>query len=156
MSNDHTQAASADEAPTNRPKADYAVGYGKPPAAHRFKNGNKANTKGRRKGSRNRKLAIQEILLEPVAVREGGEIKQVPAIVVLIKKLLSKAFAGDNRAAITIIGLAQKEGLLTPEQDQVVDNLSESDLAIMEDVKRRLDESTLEQPKQVSAKTSAA
>ncbi len=33
-----------------KPKGDYEVGYGKPPAAHRFKPGNNANPKGRRKG----------------------------------------------------------------------------------------------------------
>ena len=60
--------------------------------------------------------------------------------------MLSKALAGDNKAALTIIGIAQKEGILTPEQEQVVENLSESDLAIMEDVRRRLAASELEFP----------
>jgi hypothetical protein len=56
---------------------------------------------------------------------------------------LAKALAGDNKAALTIIGIAQKEGILTPEQEQVVDDLSESDQAILEDVRRRLEASTL-------------
>jgi hypothetical protein len=57
--------------------------------------------------------------------------------------MLAKALAGDNKAALTIIGIAQKEGVLTPEQEQVVDDLSESDQAILEDVRRRLEASTL-------------
>ena len=105
--------------------------------AHQFKHGNKANPKGRRKGSRNRKLVIQDVMFEPVTVREGGEIRQMSALEAVIKKTLSKALAGDTKAALTIIGIAQKEGILTPEQEQAVDNLSETDLAIMEDVKKK-------------------
>ena len=119
----------------DRPIGDYEVGYCRPPAAHRFKHGNKANPKGRRKGSRNREVVIREVLLEAVTVREGDTVRQMPALEAVLKKTLAKALAGDNKAVLTIIGIAQKEGLLTPEQ--VVDDLSESDLAILEDVKRR-------------------
>jgi hypothetical protein len=70
----------------------------------------------------------------------------MPALEAVLKKLLSKALAGDNKAALTIIGIAQKEGILTTEQEQVVESLSESDLAIMEDVKRRLEAAALELP----------
>lgn len=48
----------------------------------------------------------------------------------VLKKLLSKALTGDNKAALTTIGLAQREGILTPEQEEAVDNLPESDMAI--------------------------
>jgi hypothetical protein len=130
----------------NGPKGEYDVGYCRPPAAHRFKHGNKANPKGRKKGSRDRKIVIHEVLFEAVTVREGGEIRQMPALEAVLKKLLSKALAGDNKAALTIIGIAQKEGILTTEQEQVVESLSESDLAIMEDVKRRLEAAALELP----------
>jgi hypothetical protein len=127
----------------NRPKGDYDVGYCRPPAAHRFKLGNKANPKGRKKGSHNRKVVIREVLLQVVTVREGDTVKQMSALEAVLKKMLAKALAGDNKAALTIIGIAQKEGILTPEQEQVVDDLSESDQAILEDVRRRLEASTL-------------
>jgi hypothetical protein len=38
-----------------------------------------------------------------VTVREGGEIKQMSAIEAVIKKLLSKALAGDSKSPITIV-----------------------------------------------------
>jgi len=41
---------------------------------------------------------------------------------------------------------AVQEISLTTEQEQAVESLSESDLAIMEDVKRRLEAAALEQP----------
>jgi len=135
----------------DRAKGDYQVGYCRPPAAHRFKHGNTANPKGRKKGSHNRKVLIREVLFEPVTVREGDTVRQMPALEAVLKKTLSKALAGDNKAALTIIGLAHKEGILTPEQEQLVEDLSETDLAILEDVKRRLEASTSEQAHEPAA-----
>ena len=144
MSNPENDILPDGASPKHRPKGDYSVGYCMPPAAHRFKHGNNANPKGRKKGSRNRKVVIHDVLFETVTVREGCEIKQMSALEAVLKKMLSKALAGDNKAALTIIGIAQKEGILTPEQEQAVEDLSEGDLAIIEDVKRRLGASALE------------
>jgi Family of unknown function (DUF5681) len=156
MTNTHGDTMPDNRPARNRPKGDYDVGYGKPPVAHRFKHGNKANPKGRKKGSHNRKVVIREVLFEAVTVREGGEIRQMPALEAVLKKMLSKALAGDNKAALTIIGMAQKEGLLTPEQEQVVEDLSESDLVIMADAKRRLGASSLEIPPEAAAQADSA
>ena len=145
MLNQNAQSSSVAHSDEGDPKSDYEVGYGKPPAAHRFKPGNKANVKGRKKGSRNRKIIVRDVLFELVTVSVGGETKKMPALEALLKKMLSKALAGDNKSALAIIGIAQKEGMLTPEQEEAVDNLSDSDLAILEDVKKRMKEATLEQ-----------
>ncbi len=144
MTNTQDDTPPGNQPAKNGPKGDYDVGYGKPPVAHRFKHGNKANPKGRKKGTRNRKVVIHDVLFEAVTVREGGEIRQMSALEAVLKKMLSKALAGDNKAAFAIVGIAQKEGILTPEQEQVVDDLSENDLAIMQDVRRRLATSELE------------
>jgi hypothetical protein len=119
------------------PKDDYRIGYRRPPVEHRFKPGNNANPKGRKKKTRNRKVVIRELLFEPITVREGGEVKQMSALEAVLKKLLSKALTGDNKAALTIIGLAQRDGILTPEQEEAVDTLPESDMAIMQDAMKR-------------------
>jgi hypothetical protein len=37
----------------------------------------------------------------------------------VLKKTFSQALAGDKKAALTIIGLAQKEGFLTREEEEV-------------------------------------
>jgi hypothetical protein len=125
------------EAGAQHPKKDYQVGYGRPPVEHRFQPGNNANPKGRKKSTRNRKVVISEILLEPVAVKKGGEVEQIPALAAVIKLTLSQALGGDQKAALSIIGLAQREGILTPEQEEGVDHLSESDKAIMQDAMKR-------------------
>ena len=124
------------------PKGDYRIGYRRPPVEHRFKPGNNANPKGRKKKTRNRKVVIRELLFEPVTVREGGVVKEIPALEAVIKKTLSQALGGDHKAALTIIGLAQRDGILTPEQEQAVDNLPESDMAIMQDAMMRFGAAT--------------
>ena len=156
MTNTQGDTTSGDRPAGNRPKGSYDVGYCKPPAAHQFKHGNNANPKGRKKGSRNRRVVIHEVLFEAVTVREGSETRQMSALEAVLKKMLSKALAGDNKAAVTIIGIAQKEGLLTPEQEQVVEDLSESDLAIMADVRRRLEASSLQLPPEADTETEIA
>jgi hypothetical protein len=87
-------------------------------------------------------VVISELLFEPITVREGGEVKQMSVLEAVLKKLLSKALTGDNKAALTIIGLAQRDGILTPEQEEAVDNLPESDMAIMEDAMKRFGAAT--------------
>ena len=94
------------------------------------------------KKTRNRKIVVRELLFEPVTVNEGGEVKQMPALEVVIKKLLAQALKGDHRSALTIIGLAQRDGLLTPEQEEVVDALPENDQAILLDGMQRLNLAT--------------
>jgi len=145
MSDLENGAETADESDKKQPKGNYEVGYCKPPVANQFKHGNKANPKGRGKGAKNRKIVIQDVMLEPVTVREGERTRQMPALEAVLKKTLSKALAGDNKAALTVIGIAQKEGLLTPAQEQAAEDLSETDLAIMRDVRRRLEAAAPEQ-----------
>jgi hypothetical protein len=136
--------SSANDSETKPSPALYSVGYGKPPVEHRFKPGNKANPRGRGKGARNRKVVIREVLCEPVTVREGAETRQMPLLEAVIKKMASKALTGDNKAAATLIGIAHKEGLLTSDQGQMVEDLSDSDQAIIADFKRRMEGATLD------------
>jgi Family of unknown function (DUF5681) len=115
-----------------RPKGDYEVGYAKPPAEHHFKPGNNANPKGRRKGTKNRSVVIQDVLLQQITVRVGGETKQMSKLEALFEKTLSEALAGDKKSAALIFSIAQKEGLLTPEQEEAAESFSETDAAVLE------------------------
>ena len=118
MTNTQDDTTPGDHPVRNGPKRDYDVGYRKPPSAHRFKHGNKANPRGRKKGSRNRKVVIHDVFFEAVTVREGGKIRQMSALEAVLKKMLSKALSGDNKAALTIIGIAQKEGIRRPSRSK--------------------------------------
>jgi Family of unknown function (DUF5681) len=130
--------AACGEAGAEPHKKDYEVGYGRPPKEHRFQPGNKANPNGRKKKTRNGKVVIRDLLLEPITVREGGEVKEIPALEAVIKKMRSQALGGDHKAILTIIGLAQRDGILTPDQEETVETLSDTDKAIIDDVVKRL------------------
>jgi hypothetical protein len=128
--------------PKKEPENDsngYTVGYGHPPQEHQFKPGNNANPRGRKKGSKNRTLVIRQIFFEPITVREGDEVKRMPVLEAIVRQTCNKALKGDYKAALTIIGLAQKEGLLTPEQNEAIEeNMSDADKAILADYKKRM------------------
>lgn len=133
------QESSKAAKPPDPPTGEYKVGYRHPPREYRFKPGNNANPRGRRKGTRNNKLVTKDVLFELIDVREGGEPKRMSVLEAILKKLTRKALSGDNKAALAVIGLAQREGFLTPEQEQEVEEfLPETDKAILEDYKDRL------------------
>jgi len=69
-SRDDENKTPAEHPAKHRPKGEYERGYCKPPIEHQFKPGNKMNPKGRKKGSRSRKVVIEEVLFEQITVRE--------------------------------------------------------------------------------------
>jgi hypothetical protein len=146
---DTDEAKSPTEYRSREAKGDHEVGYCRPPIEHRFKPNNNANPKGRKKNTRNRKLVVREVLFEPVTVRSGTETKQMPAIEAVLKKMLSNALAGDHKAGLAIIGIAQREGILTPDQVEAVEGQSDNDRAIMEDVMKRLGTSQPDQSSEI-------
>jgi hypothetical protein len=142
MTESSTSNAGTGNAGVEDQRGDYRVGYGRPPVEHRFKTGNPANPKGRGKKTHNRKVVVREVLFELIKVNEGGVEKQMPALQVVLKKLLSQALKGDLKAAITVIGMAQREGFLTPEEEEAVDALPDNDMAIVQDAMQRLNHAT--------------
>ena len=81
---------------------------------------------------------VQKVLLEPIAVREGGEVKEMTKWEALLRKTMADALAGDKKATAIIFAIAQKEGLLTPEQVEAVEGLAEDNAAILEAYNRRV------------------
>jgi hypothetical protein len=140
MTGSSTTNEGTGDAGVEHQRADYRVGYGRPPAEHRFKPGNRANPKGRGKKTRNHKVLMRELLFEPVTVNEGGEVKQMPALQVVLKRLLAQALKGDLKATLTIISMAQSQGFLTPEEEEAVDALPENDRAMLLDGMQRFND----------------
>ena len=76
----------------------------------RFKKGMSGNPKGRPKGARNRKTALEAELGAAIPVTENGKRKKISKWEAFLKQLVNKAIAGDLRAAQVLLGVVSKHG----------------------------------------------
>jgi hypothetical protein len=111
-------------------KRTYAVGYGQPPRATRFKKGESGNPKGRPKGSRSVGALLQEILEQRISVTENGRARRVAALEVMLRRLANDAMRNDVAALKTILTLVDRYGE-APESQIKLDELMEEDRAIL-------------------------
>lgn len=79
-------------------KRDYEVGFGRPPAASKFKRGRSGNPKGRPKGAKNISTLIAKELNDRVTITENGKPRRLAKGQVAIRQLVNKAAAGDPKA----------------------------------------------------------
>src|SRR6266571_268938 len=129
---DSESGSSTDPTPESAPPDGYTVGYRNPPKEFRFKPGNNANPRGRPKGSRKENVIVKELFLERLPVRDGDGKKSMSKLEIILTKLLNRAIKDDHKAQVEAIKIAQKDGLLTPEQEEKVEKtLSETDKAIL-------------------------
>ena len=89
---------------------DYEVGYGKPPREGQFKPGHT-----RSRGRRSRKAPdVNKVILDEIAstieIKEGPRTRKVTKLAALIKRLMSKALAGELRALAMLLSLIQAAG----------------------------------------------
>jgi hypothetical protein len=139
MSNADDSSRRAKQPATELPRGEYKVGFRKPPVEHQFKPGNKANPRGRGKGTRNRKVILRDLLLEPISVREGETVRKVSKLGAIVTQTINDALKGDHKSRLIALAMARESGLLTPEQEEAIEeNLSERDKQIMEDYNRRI------------------
>jgi hypothetical protein len=104
----------------------YAVGYGKPPSASRFKPGHSGNAKGRPKGRKNLKTLIRQAMTATITVQEGSTGRHVTKLEGVVLRQLQNALKGNDRSAMAVIKMAGEMGLLEDAPDAT---LSDSDLS---------------------------
>jgi Family of unknown function (DUF5681) len=91
----------------NNAKPDYPVGYGRPPEHSRFKKGQSGNPTGRRRytqSDRARQLMSQE-LFRRVPVREGDQVRHMPAVQALVRSLILQAIKGKSAPARVVLAM---------------------------------------------------
>jgi hypothetical protein len=91
-----------------RKSRDYDVGYGKPPAATRFRRGQSGNPAGRHRGSKNLSAILNEELEQRLVIRENGKQKTITKRRASMKQLVNKAASGDHRALQILINYLQE------------------------------------------------
>jgi len=100
---------SAPRKPKDSRPRNYEVGFGRPPAASKFKVGNVAALKkGRPKKTRTMGQIIEGALMTKVKVVENGRSKTMTAEEVIIRKLVLDAANGDKRATQTLFSLRDR------------------------------------------------
>lgn len=115
---DKTDKAPAADEPENEPG--YTVGYGRPPAEHRFKPGQSGNPSGGRRRKKrylvSQEEKLKELILQEayrmIQVREGGRTIRLMAIQAALRTAYFNAAKGDRKTfqvLATLIGPIEKE-----------------------------------------------
>jgi hypothetical protein len=104
--------------PRRRPRG--YVGKYHPPIESRWPPGRSGNPKGRRKGRKNFKTVIQEMLLQKITIREGDKVRCVTRFEAVLLKQLSQALKGDHKAIQAVYASADAAGLMEECPQKVV------------------------------------
>lgn len=111
--------------------ADDCGGYRTPPVHSRFKPGQSGNPKGRPKKAQNASTLIGAVLGERIPVRENGRTRKISKLEASLTQLANKAAAGDVRAILAVVALAQGVEA-RGEPDQVAVPLDEADRRVLD------------------------
>lgn len=86
------------------------VGYKKPPVDHQFrKGGEKPEGSGRKKGSKNSRTLIEEMLAEEVTIKLGGKQKKISKRELLLRQGYEKAIKANSvREIDTLVRLFER------------------------------------------------
>lgn len=141
-------SASHEAEPCASERADYEVGYKKPPKDTRFQPGHSGNPKGRPPGSKSLRTLIERELETKVTVREGGRVVVMTKRELLAKQTTKRAIEGDFRALQTLLKYDQElatSGRAANDDERLADApLEPNDRAILEAFVAMLKEGTLE------------
>jgi hypothetical protein len=88
--------------------SDYAVGYGRPPKQTRFQPGKSGNPAGRRKGSRTVGAILTDIIEQKVPVTENGKTRRMPALEVMLRRLVNDAMRGERNAMKLLLSFVDR------------------------------------------------
>jgi hypothetical protein len=105
--------------------ARYEVGYGKPPAEHRFEKGRSGNPGGRSRGAKSKPKPFDpaaqptdSLILEeayrPVTIREGDRVIELPAIQAAIRSLAISAMTGSRLSQNALAEIVREAVLARP------------------------------------------
>jgi hypothetical protein len=88
----------------------YEIGYRRPPKGGQFKKGQSGNTKGRPKGSGNFLTLLEHELGQTIVVNENGRKKLITRMQAIVKRMVSGALQGDQKALLTLVEILRRTG----------------------------------------------
>jgi hypothetical protein len=91
-------------------RRDYAVGYGRPPAATRFKPGRSGNPKGRRKKPDTIADQLRRALATQIWIEENGRRRKISAQELIIRGIVNDAAKRDQKAIRILLALTDRYG----------------------------------------------
>ena len=90
------------------PTGDYAVGKNKPPVHSRFPPGRSGNPGGRKKGTRNFKTILWDILHSQIDATRDGQRVKLSVVEGIVLKQAQDALAGDHRVGDKLLDRYQQ------------------------------------------------
>ena len=114
------------------PRDGYAVGYGRPPAASRFKSGQSGNPRGRPKKVQELGAVLDRALNARVVVNENGRRRSITMREAIVRGIVNEAARRDPKAIRLLLTLLQRH---SPEAGTSTgsDSLLAEDQAILAD-----------------------
>lgn len=100
---------------------DYAVGRGRPPLHSRWKPGQSGNPGGRRKGRRNVKTELKDIVSKKITIRDGETEEKVSLFAANLLAHGIKGAKGDVRSSGLFINHSRQLGLMEEEDAPEID-----------------------------------
>ena len=125
--------------------SDEKIGYKRPPKAHRFKQGESGNPRGRPKARRTLDADLAEMLNKQIPVRENGKLRVITQQQALLLRLFEQGLGGDVKSTASIMSMIRQQATWTDQTD--LELITESDRQIIEDFLRRYAESKKEPQK---------
>jgi len=84
---------------------DYEVGYGRPPKATQFKQGQSGNPRGRPKASKNVGTMLEEVFFQKIPITEKGVRREVTVLEAILRQLVNGALKGEVRQLDRVLKL---------------------------------------------------
>jgi hypothetical protein len=123
--------------PVDGPR-DYEVGYGKPPLASRFQKGNKANPRGRPRGSTSLAALLRRALDAPTVTPDGRR-RRLTKRELMVRSLVERSAGADLAATKLLFELLRKADPLAIAADPATaDPLGEDALTLLKERLARL------------------
>ena len=114
---------------------DYEIGYARPPKSGQFKPGKSGNPKGRKKGFKNLKSMVQEVLNEKVIVTSAKGKKKVSKLQAMLMKNANEALKGNAKAFDQVLSTLKMAGFENFDENLSTKNathLADEDQAILD------------------------